>query len=41
MKTVLFLIVAAVVVIVLLQFWSWNDFVEPWKAWANYIGYFK
>ena len=41
MRWVLVLLFIAVVFVVLWKSGFFKDFLEPWKAWANWIGYFQ
>ncbi|HKB05528.1 MAG TPA: hypothetical protein VKD90_25110 [Gemmataceae bacterium] len=41
MKGVLGLILGLAIILGIWKFFSPNDFLQPWKAWSNWIGYFQ
>jgi hypothetical protein len=41
MKWLTILVVAATIVVALAKVGFIDDFLGPWSAWANYIGYFQ
>jgi hypothetical protein len=40
-KWIVFLLVVAGVGFGLWKYGFFDEFMEPWKGWANYIGYFQ